>query len=306
MKKTNNKKIKLGSLFSGIGAIESALSYMNIKYETIFASDNDKFCKESYFANHNISEDRWYNDVKELDGKKYLNQIDLLVGGTPCQSFSMVGKRKGFNDTRGTLFYDFARIIKECQPKVFIFENVKGLTNNNKGATWARIKEILRDELKYDIHTNILNAKKYGIPQNRERVFIVGFKKERKFEWPQEITLESTMQDYLQNNVENKYFLAEKGVDFVTKEKNLKKRYTQINGDNALCQKANQQFNWHGDFILQEHEIPEKYYLSEKVKKYVLSSGTKSFYSKPQTDLPVARPLLTTMHKMHRSGVDNI
>ena len=96
-------------------------------------------------------------------------------------------------------------------------------------------------------------------------------------------------------------------------EKNLSKKFTQIDGDIQLCQKKNQQFNWHGDFVFQSEEsakdnnIPdlEKYYLSEKVRKYVLSSGTKNFYSKPKTDLEIARPLLTTMHKMHRAGVDN-
>ena len=109
------------------------------------------------------------------------------------------------------------------------------------------------------------------------------------------------MQNLLQNiEFNSKYKLPEKGVKFVTSKKNLKKRYTQINGEIALCQKSNQQFNWHGDFINQN-----KYFLSDKVKKYVLSTGTKNFYSKPQIDLDIARPLLTTMHKMHRAGVDN-
>ena len=121
------------------------------------------------------------------------------------------------------------------------------------------------------------------------------------------------MMDFLIDNVPGGYFLPKKGVQFVTNEKNLSKRYTQIDGEVQLCQKKNQQFNWHGDFVFQSEEdattnnIPEleKYFLSEKVKKYVLASGTKSFYSKPKTDLDIARPLLTTMHKMHRAGVDN-
>lgn len=121
------------------------------------------------------------------------------------------------------------------------------------------------------------------------------------------------MQDFLIDNAPGGYFLPEKGVDFVTDEKNLKKRYTQIDGEIQLCQKKNQQFNWHGDFVFQSEEDAgqkikvdlEKYFLSEKVRKYVLSTGTKNFYSKPKTDLEVARPLLTTMHKMHRAGVDN-
>ena len=121
------------------------------------------------------------------------------------------------------------------------------------------------------------------------------------------------MKDFLIDNAPGGYFLPKKGVEFVTKEKNLTKKFTQIDGDVQLCQKKNQQFNWHGDFVFQSEDeatsnnIPdlEKYFLSEKVKKYVLSTGTKNFYSKPEVDLDIARPLLTTMHKMHRAGVDN-
>ena len=121
------------------------------------------------------------------------------------------------------------------------------------------------------------------------------------------------MKDFLIDNAPGGYFLPKKGVEFVTSEKNLAKKYTQIDGEVQLCQKKNQQFNWHGDFVFQSEEeakalnIPEleKYFLSEKIKKYVLSSGTKNFYSKPEVDLEIARPLLTTMHKMHRAGVDN-
>lgn len=126
------------------------------------------------------------------------------------------------------------------------------------------------------------------------------------------------MQDFLEDYTDSKYFLREKGAKFVTSSKNRQKRYTQINGEIALCQKANQQFNWHGDFIFQAaresefddfifdvNNVEEKYYLSEKIKNYVLAGGTKNFKTSTETDLPVARPLLQTMHKMHRAGVDN-
>jgi DNA (cytosine-5)-methyltransferase 1 len=302
-----NNKIKLATVFSGIGAIEHAFERMNIPYELVFACDNDKYVKQSFFANYDIDETRWYDDIEELntkEAKKFKNKIDLFVGGSPCQSFSMVGKRKGLEDTRGSLFYNFAKIIKDTQPKIFIFENVKGLYSHDKGDTWEVIQGVF-DELGYYWDEDLLNAKNYGIPQNRERVFVVGFKKERKIVFPDPISLESTMQDFLLDNHESKYVLGEKGVNFVTSEKNIKKRYTQINGDIQLCQKKNQQFNWHGDFVFIPEEVDEKYYLSDKVKDYVLSSGTKDFYSKPETDLEVARPLLSTMHKMHRSGVDN-
>ncbi len=316
--KNPNRTIKIATMFSGIGAIEYALQRLKLKSQIMFASDNDKFVKESYFANYNIDDNNWYDDVHHIKGSKYKNKIDLLVGGSPCQSFSMVGKRNGFEDTRGTLFYEFARVVKESQPKVFIFENVKGLINHDNGKTFETIKATF-DELGYKYYYQVLNSKNYGVPQHRERIFIVGFKDNNvEFEFPKEIKLEYIMQDFLEDYTDSKYYLKEKGVKFVTSSKNRKKRYTQINGDIAICQKANQQFNWHGDFVFERKEIPEfnelifdvseveeKYYLLDKTKKYVLTEGTKNFKTSIKTDLPVARPLLQSMHKMHRAGVDN-
>lgn len=312
-------KIRLATMFSGIGAIEYALKRLKILNEIVFASDNDKFVKESYFANYAIDSTQWYDDVKDIKGEKYINKIDLLVGGSPCQSFSMIGKRKGFQDTRGTLFYDFARVIKKSQPKVFIYENVKGLLNHDKGNTFKTIKSSF-DELGYKYFYKLLDAKDYGIPQHRQRIFVVGFKDNSiKFDFPEPVSLQSSMQDFLEDYIDSKYYLKEKGVKFVTSSKNRKKRYTQINGDIAICQKANQQFNWHGDFIFENikktdfnefifdvNQVEEKYYLSEKVTKYVLATGTKNFKThNAKTDLKIARPLLQSMHKMHRAGVDN-
>lgn len=313
-----NATIRIGTMFSGIGAIEYAMKRLNLNSEIQFASDIDNFAKQSYFANYEIDESNWYNDVHHINGKKYKSKLDLLVGGSPCQSFSMVGKRRGFDDTRGTLFYEFARVVKESQPNVFIFENVKGLINHDNGNTFETIKATF-DELGYKYYFQVLNAKNYGIPQHRERIFVVGFKdKSIEFQFPESIELEHKMQDFLEDFTDSKYYLKEKGVKFVTSSKNRHKRYTQINGEVALCQKANQQFNWHGDFVFEQvHEpeftdfvfdvnkVEEKYYLSDKVRDYVLSSGTKTFKTSVKTDLEVARPLLQSMHKMHRAGVDN-
>lgn len=272
--------------------------------------------KQSYMANYDIEDKDFHWNVAFLDGKQYAGAVDLFVGGSPCQSFSLVGKQRGLDDTRGTLFYEYARLVDEIKPKIFIYENVRAVTSHDSGKTWAKMQEVF-EELGYNFSWQILNAKDYGIPQNRERLFVVGFRNdldiEREFSFPKPIKLTRKMKDFLIENAPGGYFLPQKGVEFVTMEKNLTKRYTQIDGDIQLCQKKNQQFNWHGDFVFQseedakEHNIPdlEKYYLSEKVRKYVLSSGTKNFYSKPKTDLDIARPLLTTMHKMHRAGVDN-
>lgn len=272
--------------------------------------------KKSYMANYTIAEEDFHWNVAFLDGHQYENQVDLFVGGSPCQSFSLVGKQRGLEDTRGTLFFEYARLIDEIRPKVFIYENVRAVTSHDGGKTWEKMQQVFT-ELGYYFKWAVLNAKNYGIPQNRERVFVVGIRTDLtelgEFVFPEPIKLEKKMKDFLLDSVPGGYFLPKKGVEFVTRDKNLTKKFTQIDGDVQLCQKKNQQFNWHGDFVFQseddarEKNIPdlEKYFLSEKVKKYVLATGTKNFVSRPKTDLDIARPLLTTMHKMHRAGVDN-
>jgi len=278
--------------------------------------------RHSYQKNYpSVTDDRFHWNVSFLEGSPYRGQVDLLVGGSPCQSFSLVGKQMGLSDTRGTLFYEYARLISEMKPKCFIYENVRALLSNDGKRTWKLMSEVFTD-LHYKWKMAVLNAKDYGMPQNRERVFVVGFRDDLKegenflgnlFEFPRPIKLERKMQDFLLDVVPGKYYLPEKGVKFVLDEGNLTKKYTQIDGIVQLCQKKNQQFNWHGDFVFVDEDTAqklgmpemEKYYLSEKVTKYVLASGTKTFYTRPKTDLDVARPLLTTMHKMHRAGVDN-
>lgn len=314
--------VRLGTLFSGIGAIEHAFQRLGIKHKIVFAGDIEPKCKKSYFANYEIEEKDWFDDIRNFDARKYKGQVDFLVGGAPCQAFSMVGHRLGFEDARGTLFYEFARIVKETKPKVFLFENVKGLLNHDKGKTWHVIHDIF-EELGYDVKYRVLNSCNYGIPQHRERIYCLGFKEKTEFKYPAPIDLEYVMYDFLEDYTYSKYFLKEKGIKFVTSHKNREKSYTQINGDIQLCQKRNQQFNWHGDFIFHPQaineisdekfdefifdvkDVEEKYYLSEKVAKYVLAGGTKNFRTSTETDLDIARPLLQSMHKMHRAGVDN-
>lgn len=331
--KNNFKKIQkdvkevceyLGMLHERINTlkIHKELDKLNYKdkkryVDKLYASKKEQNkVKKSYMANYDLSEDDFHWNVSFLDGNQYKNQVDLFVGGSPCQSFSLVGKQRGLEDTRGTLFYEYARLVSEIRPKVFIYENVKAVLSNDEGRTWEVMQKVFTD-LDYNWKYAVLNAKDFGIPQNRERIFVVGFRNDlklnKKFKFPNPVKLDKKLQDFLIDNVSGKYYLPKKGVDFVTDEKNLSKRYTQIDGEVSLCQKKNQQFNWHGDFVFVEENKDmektmqdlEKYFLSEKVKKYVLSSGTKGFYSKPEIDLEIARPLLTTMHKMHRAGVDN-
>lgn len=287
--------MKLATVFSGIGAIEQALKKLNIKNEIVFACDTGEryididvdiikneissmneieknnyirslydatkkhnYVKDSYFANYNITDDRWYDDIRFIDGRNHKNDIDLFVGGSPCQSFSIIGKRAGLEDARGTLFYDYARLVKEMQPKVFIYENVPGMLSHDKGNTWKVIKDVFLS-LGYKVYFEVLNAMDYGIPQDRRRLFVVGFKdKNVDFHFPEKVELTKTMFDFLElEPVATKHYLGKKGFEFVTNPKY--KNRARINHNIIQTQKANQQFNWNGDFVF----VP-----LEKVKNY--------------------------------------
>lgn len=304
----NKTPLKVGTLFSGIGAFEHALDRLSISHEIVFACDIDPYVKKSYLENYKIKPDSWYDDVLQLDASKYIDQnIDIVIGGSPCQSFSFVGKQKGLGDDRGNLVFEFIRVINECKPKMFIFENVKGLTTHDSGKTFAFVLSKF-NELDYTITYDILKAVDYGIPQSRQRLFLIGIKKDTNITInfpPPKLELGLKMQDLLEDNVDTQYYLQQKGQEFAVSNKNITKKYTQINGEIALCQKKNQQFNWHGDFVFEYRDIPEKYYLSDTVREYVLKSGTKGFNMKPEVDLQIARPILSSVHKMHRAGVDN-
>ena len=298
--------IQVATLFSGIGAVEQAFLRLKISHNIVFACDNSPFVRQSYLANYDIEPNNYHSDIINLNAKKYKGKIDLLVGGSPCQSFSSVGKRMGLDDDRGNLVFEFIRIVKESTPEIFIFENVKGLLTVDKGNTFTNVILPKFKKLGYSIFYETLNSKDFGIPQHRERLFVIGFKDKRLYKFPKPLTLNLKVKDLLLDNADEKYYLGEKGINFVTSMKQQKMSSTQINGDIALCQRANQQFNWHGDFITDPYmPVENKYFLSEAVKKYVLSEGTKNFKSKPKTDLDVARPLLSSMGSMHRAGVDN-
>ena len=131
---------------------------LKLNHEIIFAGDIDPHVKKSYLANYQLSEEHWHSDITTFDATPYREQIDLLVGGSPCQAFSMVGKRHGLEDTRGTLFYDFARVVNETKPKIFIYENVKGLLNHDNGKTWQVVKDVLH-ALGYDLYFQVMNSK---------------------------------------------------------------------------------------------------------------------------------------------------
>ena len=201
------RKLRVGTVFSGIGAPEQALKRLGIESDIIFACDNGditidydldhekevvrsldgpvtkkkyvdqlyashtrrtNFVKISYLANYPMDENYYFQDVRLLDGRDFRDQIDLLVGGSPCQSFSTVGFQGGLEDTRGTLFYDYAHLIKDVNPKVFMYENVRGLTTHDGGKTWAIMKNVF-DELGYEIHETLLNAQRLWYTSNKKK-----------------------------------------------------------------------------------------------------------------------------------------
>lgn len=161
-------------LFAGIGGFR--LGMERAGHKCVGFCEIDKFARSSYKAMHNTESEIEYHDIKEVTNeefRKLRGKVDVICGGFPCQAFSIAGKQLGFEDTRGTLFYEIARATKEIKPRYLLLENVRNLLSHDKGKTFTRILKIL-DELGYDVEWQVLNSKNFGVPQNRERVFIVG------------------------------------------------------------------------------------------------------------------------------------
>lgn len=339
--KNNNivlkKTLRVGTLFSGIGAFEEALKQLNIPHEIKFACDtgeieliplddikarreykdlnrrvqkltpnekerlnyfksliNEKteeirqycynipnkeerskyvdelyrkyegtrrnFVKESYLANYKIDPKDFHTDIRFMRGDDYAGQVDILVGGSPCQSFSLFGKKQGLEDARGTLFYDYARIIKETKPKVFIYENVPAIKSNDNGRTWEIMLSVW-NSLGYKITSQVLNAADYDHPQLRKRMFIVGIREDlytTPYSFPEKKELKKKSTDFLESApIPLKYYFGEGGFVWITTYKKHKRR-SRVNQDIIGCQTANQQDNWIGDFRI-EHPLPEHY-----------------------------------------------
>lgn len=224
------KNIKVGSDFSGVGAFDQALMRLGIKYETIFACDIDKYARQTYI--HNYGEPKYYpKNVYEREIPK--DSLDIYMTSPPCQAFSLAGKRKGEEDDRGILFYNSHEFIQKNKPRYFIFENVKGLLSDDNGRTFQRWVDFLggksvngnpvlfphEEATPYHIYYQVLNAKNYGVPQNRERIFIVGIRddEDNNFTFPKPFELEKRLKDVLKVNVDEKYFLSDKMITFFIK-----------------------------------------------------------------------------------------
>ena len=214
--------LKLLSLFTGIGAFEKALERLNIDYELVGFSEIDKFAIKSYCAIHNVPENKNLGDITKINIDK-IPDFDLLTWGFPCQDISIAGRMEGIKKgTRSGLYYEGYKILKAKRPGISIIENVKNLTSK-------RFKEqfetILKDieELGYNNYWQVLNAKNYSVPQNRERIFIVSIRKDidkNNFVFPSPVELKLKLKDLLEDTVDDKFYLTENGIGRLIKKNN--------------------------------------------------------------------------------------
>ena len=231
--------------------------YVNVLYDDM---GEHNYVKDAYMANYNITEDKWHEDIRFFDAHEFEGDLDIMVGGSPCQSFSNYGKKLGLEDVRGTLFYDYARVISESKPKIFIYENVENVTKNDGGKTWKVMFDVWQS-LGYHIEWSILNAKDYNHPQLRPRLFLIGFRDDiytKPYMFPAKMELTHVSTEYLEPTpVDDIYYLGKKGFEWITDpKKNL--RRSRVNQDVIGCETANQQDNWIGDFRV-EHPQPWHY-----------------------------------------------
>lgn len=202
-----NAKFKMIDLFAGIGGTRLGFQlHGNVK--SVFSSEWDKFSQKTYRANFGEIPQ---GDITEIDEKEVPDH-DILIGGFPCQAFSQAGLKRGFDDARGTLFFDIARILNEKRPKAFLLENVKNLRSHDKGKTFEVIINTL-DELDYHVCSAVLKAREFGVPQNRERIYIVGFDKRSvenyaDFKFPEPPNLKTKVGNILQKDVSDKYTIS--------------------------------------------------------------------------------------------------
>ncbi len=199
------KNFNFIDLFSGIGGIR--LGFESVGGQCIFSSEWDSFAQDTYEANFG---ERPEGDITKIEPSK-IPDHDILLGGFPCQAFSICGDQKGFSDTRGTLFFNIEEILRIKKPFAFMLENVKNLKSHDKGRTFETIIKHL-EELGYYVHHAVLNALDFGVPQKRERTIIVGFKENLSFSFPSPLGIKPNLTDILENDedIDKKYFVSEK------------------------------------------------------------------------------------------------
>lgn len=273
------KTLRHLELFAGIGGFRKAIDLYckdnKIKSECVGFSEIDKYAIATYKANYCTKNEIELGDIDVFTSKKLnieaLPDFDLLSGGFPCQSFSMMGKKEGFEDVRGNLFYSIIEILKIKKPKYVLLENVRNLKTHDNGRTFKEIIRSLEEDAGYFVSSDIFNTSDYGLPQTRRRIFIFA----------------------VRNDVQKNF------MNVILDNKTVLEKTSSLNGSTSLKKYKNVLDN------LLEKEVEEKYYLSERLKPTILSNGTKGFKSNSQINQLIARPLTATMVKMHRACQDN-
>jgi DNA (cytosine-5)-methyltransferase 1 len=221
--------VRVGSDFSGVGAFDQALIRLGVDYKTVFACDMDKFARDTFI--HNYGEPDYY-PTNVYDREIPNESLDIYMTSPPCQAFSLAGKRLGKEDKRGILFFNSHEFIQVNKPRFFIFENVKGLLSDDGGRTFQEWVNMLGgksvngvpvlfpydDSVPYHLYWQVLNAKNHGVPQNRERVFLIGIRDDadNRFQFPREEHLTKRLKDVLEDAVDDKYFLSEKMIEYIS------------------------------------------------------------------------------------------
>lgn len=251
--------LKVGSDFSGVGAFNQALIRLGVEYKEVFACDMDKFARETFI--HNYGEPEYY-PTNVYDRAIPFESLDVYMTSPPCQAFSLAGKRLGKDDKRGILFFNSHEFIQVNKPRFFIFENVRGLLSDDGGKTFQEWVNMLggksvngvpvlfpyEESVSYHLYWQVLNAKHHGVPQNRERVFLIGIRDDadNRFQFPREEHLTKRLKDVLEDDVDEKYFLSEKMIDgFIKHNENHNQKGTGFvfepknDSDIASCLRAN-------------------------------------------------------------------
>lgn len=233
--------IKYLSLFSGIGAFEKALQNLHIPYDLMGYCEIDKYASKAYSLLHNVPESMNLGDITKLDEKSLPDDIDLITYGFPCQDISLAGHQKGLlnedgSKTRSGLFFDALRIIEHTQPKVAIAENVKNLTAKKFSEQFSIVLNSL-DEVGYNNYWQVLNAKDYGTPQNRERVFIISIRRDMddgSFSFPAPFPLEKRLKDVLEDSVETRYYVDPERVKILILQMSQEQIENIVRGGNPI------------------------------------------------------------------------
>jgi DNA (cytosine-5)-methyltransferase 1 len=265
-------------LFAGIGGFRRAIDLFcqdnNQESACLGFSEIDPFAVKSYKAIHNTDGEIELGDIQKFVGNERLNELptfELLTGGFPCQAFSMMGKKRGFEDERGEVFYRIIDILNNSQPNYILLENVRNLKTHDEGRTYREVIRALSEDANYEVDAVVLDTKDFGLPQTRRRIFIFGINR---------------------NHLRNGQTVCLKQEEIMGIPANLEQQISLNRYESVL------------DGLLSP-KVDSKYYLSDKIKPTILANGSKNFESKSEINQVVARPLTASMVKMHRACQDN-